>query len=719
MTLEPLTFLWTEIEGFRGFRDRQRIELNSSVVILTGPNGTGKTSFFDALQWLMLGSLGRLEPWRARKNTEHIANAFRGDAPAVVRVGLKVGGQEAEIERRGRYEGGALIWSDADGVLRGEEAQRRLADALLPGARDVAQLKRLLMTSALLEQDVVRAVLEDKPGQRYQQLESLLGLGEVRQFEAAARKRADRLGDVGRAAREEVARIELQHRQARDRVEALRAQQAAAPDTLRARSNMAERLQQHADVLRLEAELPAALAEALLFQTNISDLGDRLEGMAEDVLAVEARARELFSSAGGAEEDGLTAAAALGKAGKVAEEARAALQKTEIELAAGLRHSEAFAALANAALPLLGDRCPVCEQPIVQSDVERHLRELIEQGGADLPRLEAQSNAARAAAAAADKRRDEAAIRFAVIQQRDEGRQKLQSEREQLRAQVQAALERAGDVGIRLLLAPELQALAAPAFTRSTDALREASRAVADLSNVLRALPTGDTIAAAEGEVRRIEALLTDVRTQASVASAREEEARTLQRAGTRAAASVADIRFRDLAPLIADIFSRLDPHPVFKALDFALGVYRERGEARPVVKDLDETVEAEPLIVLSSSQANVAALSYFLALGWAAGAEATPFVLLDDPLQSLDDVNALGFADLCRHIRQQRQLIISTHDRRLASLLERKLAPRASGETTRIVRFTSWTRSGPELDQRLVEPQLREGSDRRLIVAA
>jgi hypothetical protein len=86
------------------------------------------------------------------------------------------------------------------------------------------------------------------------------------------------------------------------------------------------------------------------------------------------------------------------------------------------------------------------------------------------------------------------------------------------------------------------------------------------------------------------------------------------------------------LAPLVGDIFSRLDPHPVFKTLDFALGVYYERGVASPVVGTPSLGVEADPLIVFSSSQVNVAALSYFLALGWAAGADAMPFVLLDDP---------------------------------------------------------------------------------------
>jgi hypothetical protein len=35
------------------------------------------------------------------------------------------------------------------------------------------------------------------------------------------------------------------------------------------------------------------------------------------------------------------------------------------------------------------------------------------------------------------------------------------------------------------------------------------------------------------------------------------------------------------------------------------------------------------------------------------------PFLLLDDPLQSMDDVNVLGFSDLCRHVRRRRQLVV------------------------------------------------------------
>ena len=126
---------------------------------------------------------------------------------------------------------------------------------------------------------------------------------------------------------------------------------------------------------------------------------------------------------------------------------------------------------------------------------------------------------------------------------------------------------------------------------------------------------------------------------------------------------------------------------------------------------------EGNPILIFSSSQANIAALSYFLALGWTAGEAGVPFVLLDDPLQSMDDVNVLGFADLCRFVRARRQLFLSTHERRFALLLSRKLAPRRAGDTTIVLNFRSWDRSGPQVE--IERPPLQSDAIEARLAAA
>ena len=54
-----------------------------------------------------------------------------------------------------------------------------------------------------------------------------------------------------------------------------------------------------------------------------------------------------------------------------------------------------------------------------------------------------------------------------------------------------------------------------------------------------------------------------------------------------------------------------------------------------------------------------------------------------------------------------EENILISTHDRRLAKLLERKLAPRSTGETTAVIDFLGWDRSGPSVEQREPEPHI------------
>jgi energy-coupling factor transporter ATP-binding protein EcfA2 len=162
------------------------------------------------------------------------------------------------------------------------------------------------------------------------------------------------------------------------------------------------------------------------------------------------------------------------------------------------------------------------------------------------------------------------------------------------------------------------------------------------------------------------------------------------------------------IGPLLQRIYATVEPHPSFRAVRFLTRISRGHGRVWTTVVDetAQKTVE-EPSVVLSSSQLNVLAVSTFLSLNLAIETLPLQVVALDDPLQSLDTVNLLGLADLLRRVRASRQVIISTHDSRLADLLSRKLRPVVEGDRTRIVRFDAWTRSGPVVEQFDVPPDM------------
>ncbi|MGH7964816.1 MAG: AAA family ATPase, partial [Candidatus Binatia bacterium] len=119
------------VEAFRGFRDAQEFDLDASAVIVTGPNGTGKTSFFDAMQWCLVGSIERLEDLRARRSVEHIVNQYRLSGRASVELDLVVRGRTFTVRRTGDHRGSTLEYREDGSASRfGDEAEESLQEAM-------------------------------------------------------------------------------------------------------------------------------------------------------------------------------------------------------------------------------------------------------------------------------------------------------------------------------------------------------------------------------------------------------------------------------------------------------------------------------------------------------------------------------------------------------------------------------------------------------------
>ncbi len=191
-----------EIEGFRGFRDRVRFELDASAVLLSGPNGTGKTSFFDAIQWLLLGELQRLVPFRARKNSEHIVNTYHVPEPAFVAGTFRRGPEAVTAIRRGNWETSTLEVRMENWRAFGTEATETLREFLCRGS-DVP-MEVLLQNAGMLQQDVMRHVLEAHPSQRHEYISALLGLGSLEGLHSAAGEAAKDLKQRARIAQAEL-----------------------------------------------------------------------------------------------------------------------------------------------------------------------------------------------------------------------------------------------------------------------------------------------------------------------------------------------------------------------------------------------------------------------------------------------------------------------------------------------------------------------------------
>ena len=93
------------------------------------------------------------------------------------------------------------------------------------------------------------------------------------------------------------------------------------------------------------------------------------------------------------------------------------------------------------------------------------------------------------------------------------------------------------------------------------------------------------------------------------------------------------------------------------------------------------------PRAMLSAGNLNTAALTLFLAIHLSSSAR-LPWLVIDDPVQSMDEVHIAQFAALLRTLAKQmkRQVIIAVHERSLFDYLSLELSPTYEGERLNLI---------------------------------
>lgn len=93
------------------------------------------------------------------------------------------------------------------------------------------------------------------------------------------------------------------------------------------------------------------------------------------------------------------------------------------------------------------------------------------------------------------------------------------------------------------------------------------------------------------------------------------------------------------------------------------------------------------PRAMLSAGNLNTAALTLFLALHLSVKAK-LPWLVIDDPVQSMDEVHIAQFAALLRTLSKQmkRQVIVAVHERSLFDYLTLELSPAFEGDRLNVI---------------------------------
>jgi exonuclease SbcC len=685
------------VSGFRGFSTAQDLDLEGDAVILVGANGSGKTSFFDALLWVLAGKVPRLGD-----DEKAVVSQYSPTGEARVELVLaKADGSLLTVVRR--FDGVMNLSLEVGGepALRGPSAEARLLEELWPDATLASDpweaLSRALTRGVYLQQDLLREFIEADGDQgRFAVIGEIVGAGRVGELQ---RQLESGKASWTRSTNALTADIEpMRSRRAAlaqrlSRLTEISAEGSALPEEWRSWARRTDGYIQLPDV-SVGAPDAARILDAALKELEAVQLqeGRRLATLGQILGHLAAPARQV--------QEMEPLQKALATAAETAAASRARMQAAQGQAASdrsrlvALRErTEELRALAQLALRHLDERCPVCDQ---NYDIEE-TRNRLEQIVAGEPGQEPAVPTVDLEALSAEVERDErlvaeAAARLRDAEQGNAAREEWEKTLQRLVAEV--GLEGEGDL---LRRATELHESLSDRQETLT-ALRREGEAFS-----LRLARAGEIAQRAEleGELVTLDAELGHRETELAARNATGELAGEILNALREASSETVAAELNRIEPLLQRIYATVDPHPAFRAVRFLTRTVRGHGRLWTSIDDLTANVSVdEPGSVLSSSQLNVLAVSVFLALNL--GVETLPLnvVALDDPLQSLDDVNLLGLVDLLRRIKGRRQIIVSTHDARFGGLLARKLRPISMVGRARLIQLEGWTREGPLVEQ-------------------
>ncbi len=137
------------IQNFRAYRTKKVFELGTAVTILYGPNGFGKTSFFDALDFAVTGGVGRLA--KAPGGLARVAKHLDSQSdPTEVSLTLEREGETHVITRNLTDHNNALVNGKA---TPRKEVLSLLTGGTAPGSDRVESLVDLFRATHLFSQE--------------------------------------------------------------------------------------------------------------------------------------------------------------------------------------------------------------------------------------------------------------------------------------------------------------------------------------------------------------------------------------------------------------------------------------------------------------------------------------------------------------------------------------------------------------------------------------
>ena len=280
----------------------------------------------------------------------------------------------------------------------------------------------------------------------------------------------------------------------------------------------------------------------------------------------------------------------------------AALRQKQIE---SKELGEQNRALAQLALKLLNDKCPVCEQEYDVESTRFRLEALVNRPSDNLDDSSAGVDIS------------EFVLRETEAQKKVEELDRIVAQRDKQQASIDQWEEECKDRLEKLDVHADDPATSKLRLVETLSELELAAKRIEKLVREGEKLSLNLAREAAQARIKSTTAALKDAKTelkkhQSSIASRESTTAnvKLLIDQLREARSKVAIDKLSEIEPLLQKVFARIDPHPTFRVVKLATAFFRGKGRLDAEIKDpAQEKSTKSPEAVFSSSQLNACLL--------------------------------------------------------------------------------------------------------------
>ncbi|MEE8041672.1 MAG: AAA family ATPase [Pseudomonadales bacterium] len=642
--------------GFRGFYDEASVEFGRRFTVITGRNGSGKSSLCDAVEFALTGGLRKFEKLtrtQSREAAEYFWWQGENEPPKKsVTLELELDtGDIVEITRdhRGRLEG--LSEEDLLSLLSSRESS---------AFDDVSiAIERMVKPAFIRDEFIAELSLDLTERARFDFVQEILGCFDISPYAKtldqafrtagtelkALETRTEEMATIVFQARTELSNARSQsaseeHQQALNALSALmtEAEGDDGVDVIREGQQRADSLGSAIDDIESVVSLMGS-AQQEIGESDVAQSITETEQELETINADLSRIDESLSAAAEPDSDGTTLA----------------------ELCRIGRHFGVTDA----------GECPLCGSSVTEAAFNESLERIEERVG----ELEALITARAALTGRRDVARAELR-RLADLASLNADRvANLVSSFRDIRSRV------GGESSAAESGAPDLASAQADAKAL-IEQLESDQAKIAALLERLSAYNPPEALDELEAQIRAVEAEAEALDAQKVSKEKTREKLRTLSHTASRLSHQFLDQRLASLDPLLAELYARLRPHASWEDIR-----YDVRGDVRRSLSLMVTSGETtvNPSYMFSSGQRRAAGIAFLIAVGIANSWSNLDTLFLDDPVQHVDDYRSMHLVEtIAACVRGGHQIVCTVEDPALANLLSRRV-PSSDDESIRI----------------------------------